>query len=280
MDLIDKGSKARRGHRHPHWYLHAAAGAGAQRPSYDGAVPVHRTDPETGRPVAAGSLASVCEPPPRLREVAVPGWRRWVSQAALAWAAGYGALRIYWALGTAPSPPPIGADLVAFTGWWPVALCGAAVVVVLGRRRARWRRPLAVAAWGVTAALVAASALLLLDVVGILHYDSKIVVQKAPGVSTAAALAAVRPVAARYSGTSVLDQAAFKAALAKPYNQLLMLVYALLALAILIALLGIGNTLALSIYERTRELGVMRAVGMTRRQLRASIRWESAIIAL
>ena len=53
-----------------------------------------------------------------------------------------------------------------------------------------------------------------------------------------------------------------------------------LALAILIALLGIGNTLALSIFERTRELGLMRAVGMTRRQLRATIRWESAIIAL
>jgi putative ABC transport system permease protein len=58
-----------------------------------------------------------------------------------------------------------------------------------------------------------------------------------------------------------------------------MLVYGLLALAILIALLGIGNTLALSIFERTRELGVLRA-GMTRRQLRATIRWESVIIAL
>src|SRR5215469_12814323 len=56
--------------------------------------------------------------------------------------------------------------------------------------------------------------------------------------------------------------------------------YALLALAILIALLGIGNTLALSIFERTRELGVMRAVGMTRRQLRSTIRWESVILAL
>jgi putative ABC transport system permease protein len=51
-------------------------------------------------------------------------------------------------------------------------------------------------------------------------------------------------------------------------------------LAIVIALLGIGNTLALSILERTRELGVMRAVGMTRHQLRSAIRWESVIIAL
>ncbi|HET7245182.1 MAG TPA: FtsX-like permease family protein, partial [Streptosporangiaceae bacterium] len=113
-----------------------------------------------------------------------------------------------------------------------------------------------------------------------MRYDSKVVVQKAPGVSAAAALAAVRAVATRYSGTSVMDQAAFKAELVKPYQQMLYLVYALLALAIVIALLGIGNTLALSIFERTRELGVMRAVGMTRAQLRAMIRWESVIIAL
>ncbi|HTQ89820.1 MAG TPA: FtsX-like permease family protein [Streptosporangiaceae bacterium] len=112
------------------------------------------------------------------------------------------------------------------------------------------------------------------------RYDSRVFVKKASGVSTAAALAAVRAVAAKYSGTAVMDQAAFKADQAKPIQQMLSLVYALLALAILIALLGIGNTLALSIFERTRELGVMRAVGMTRHQLRAMIRWESVIIAL
>jgi putative ABC transport system permease protein len=54
----------------------------------------------------------------------------------------------------------------------------------------------------------------------------------------------------------------------------------MLALAIIIALIGIGNTLALSIVERTRELGVLRAVGMTRKQLRSTIRWESVIIAV
>jgi len=112
------------------------------------------------------------------------------------------------------------------------------------------------------------------------RYDSRVFVKKAPGASTAAALAAVRAVATRYSGTTVMDQAAFKADQAKPIKQMLSLVYALLALAILIALLGIGNTLALSIFERTRELGVMRAVGMTRHQLRAMVRWESVIIAL
>jgi putative ABC transport system permease protein len=112
------------------------------------------------------------------------------------------------------------------------------------------------------------------------RYDTRVFVKKAPGVSTAAAMAAVRAVATKYSGTTVMDQAAFKADQAKPMQQQLMLVYVLLALAILIALLGIGNTLALSIFERTRELGVMRAVGMTRHQLRAMIRWESVIIAL
>src|SRR5512142_1487593 len=112
------------------------------------------------------------------------------------------------------------------------------------------------------------------------RYDSRVFVKKAPGVSTAAALSAVRAVATKYSGTTVMDQAGFKADQAKPIQQMLSLVYALLALAIIIALLGIGNTLALSIFERTRELGVMRAVGMTRHQLRAMIRWESVIIAL
>ena len=63
-------------------------------------------------------------------------------------------------------------------------------------------------------------------------------------------------------------------------DQMLGLVYVMLALAIIIALLGIGNTLALSILERTREVGVLRAVGMTRAQLRSTIRWESVIIAL
>jgi len=61
---------------------------------------------------------------------------------------------------------------------------------------------------------------------------------------------------------------------------LLNLIYALLGLAIVIALIGITNTLALSIFERTRELGLLRAIGMTRGQLRATVRYESVIIAL
>ena len=63
-------------------------------------------------------------------------------------------------------------------------------------------------------------------------------------------------------------------------NQLLGLVYALLALAVIIALIGIVNTLMLSVFERTHEIGLLRAVGMRRRQIRAMIRSESVILAV
>ncbi len=190
MDLIDKRSKARRGHRHPHRSLPMAAGAREQRPSGDSAVPAQRVSPETAGSVATGSLASVgVTEGARLREVAAPGWRRWASQAAIAWAVGYGSLRVYWALGIAPSPPPMHTDLVAFTGWWAVALCAAAAAVVAGLRRARWRRLLAVTAWAVTAALAAASALLLLDVVGTLLPGMGLTVHPVAVLSRAACLA-------------------------------------------------------------------------------------------
>jgi putative ABC transport system permease protein len=110
--------------------------------------------------------------------------------------------------------------------------------------------------------------------------DFGVYIKKAPDVSKPAALLAIETVTKDYPGVKVMDQGAFKASIAKPFNQLLGLVYALLVLALVIAVLGIANTLALSIYERTRELGLLRAVGMTRSQLRSTIRWESVIIAL
>jgi len=105
-------------------------------------------------------------------------------------------------------------------------------------------------------------------------------VKLAPGVSTSAARPAIARVLAAYPNVTLQDQAQYKAQQAQQVNQLLNLVYGLLALAVLIALIGIANTLALSIYERTRELGLLRAVGATRGQLRAIVRYESLVISL
>jgi putative ABC transport system permease protein len=99
-------------------------------------------------------------------------------------------------------------------------------------------------------------------------------------VSTSSLKSAVSKAAAGYPTAKVQDLGEFKEAQSAMINQLLGLIYALLGLAVLIAVLGIANTLALSIFERTRELGLLRAVGMTRAQLRSSVRWESVLIAL
>jgi putative ABC transport system permease protein len=92
--------------------------------------------------------------------------------------------------------------------------------------------------------------------------------------------AAVAEGAAGFASADVLDRAAFVDDVNGEIDTILGLFYALLALAVVIALLGIANTLALSIFERTRELGLLRAVGMSRSQVRSTIRWESVIIAL
>jgi putative ABC transport system permease protein len=110
--------------------------------------------------------------------------------------------------------------------------------------------------------------------------DTSVFVAAAPGVDPTTARAAVEALTDEYPTATVLDQTEYKEAQSASFNQLLGLVYVLLFLAILIALLGIANTLALSILERTRELGLLRAVGMTRSQLRSTVRWESVIIAV
>jgi putative ABC transport system permease protein len=83
-----------------------------------------------------------------------------------------------------------------------------------------------------------------------------------------------------YPNVKVQTRAEFQQSQAAQVNQLLGLVYALLALAVLVAMIGIVNTLMLSVFERTHEIGLLRAVGMKRRQIRAMIRSESVILAV
>ena len=79
---------------------------------------------------------------------------------------------------------------------------------------------------------------------------------------------------------TVKDQQEFAQEQREPIDQFVLIIFALLGLALLIAVLGIVNTLALSIIERTREVGLLRAVGVTRRQLRRMITLESVVIAV
>lgn len=83
-----------------------------------------------------------------------------------------------------------------------------------------------------------------------------------------------------YPQVQARDQADYKELVHDQIAVLLYLVYALLGLAIVIAVLGVVNTLALSVVERTREIGLLRAIGLSRRQLRRMIRLESVVIAV
>jgi putative ABC transport system permease protein len=110
-------------------------------------------------------------------------------------------------------------------------------------------------------------------------YDSLVAVAFRDGIPADRGKAAVEKVAAGYGHPQVQDRHEYADTSARGINLMLSTVYALLALAVVIALLGIANTLTLAVHERTRELGLLRAVGQTRPQLRAMVRWESVLIA-
>jgi putative ABC transport system permease protein len=106
-------------------------------------------------------------------------------------------------------------------------------------------------------------------------------VQTAPGADSARVQALLTAGAeATFPTTEVLNQQELKESREAQVDQLVNLVYALLLLAVVISLFGIANTLALSIHERRRELGMLRAIGMSRRQVRTMVRYEAVITAL
>ncbi len=107
-----------------------------------------------------------------------------------------------------------------------------------------------------------------------------IAVKAAPGIALPAARATIESAITGFPNITVQDEAQFVNSQGNQIDTLLNIVMILLALSVVIAMLGIVNTLALSVVERTRELGLLRAVGLQRRQLRQMIYAESVVIAV
>lgn len=110
--------------------------------------------------------------------------------------------------------------------------------------------------------------------------DAQVYVLAENGADVAAVGSALERIVADLPMISVKDVAGYAQEQADLVNQMLMIIYALLGLAVIIAILGIINTLALSVIERTREIGLLRAVGLSRAQLRTMLRLESVVIAI
>jgi putative ABC transport system permease protein len=112
------------------------------------------------------------------------------------------------------------------------------------------------------------------------NLDDFVLVKLREGADPATAQSEIEDAVAPFRNIEVLDQTGFREKQAGFLDQLLGLVTVLLFFAIMIAWFGIVNTLSLSIHERTRELGLLRAVGLSRKQVKRMIRIEAAIIAL
>ncbi len=110
--------------------------------------------------------------------------------------------------------------------------------------------------------------------------DFLVAVKLDAGTSVEGSRARLAKVADQYPTMKLQDRDQFTGSIVAQISALLNVIYGLLAVSIVIALIGIANTLSLSIHERTRELGLLRAMGMTRGQLRSSVRWEAVIVAL
>lgn len=110
--------------------------------------------------------------------------------------------------------------------------------------------------------------------------DFFVIAKLADGVDAATGDAAVQAAMEPFPQANVQTNAEFLDSQEAQINQLLLIITMLLAFAILIAILGISITLALGVFERTREIGLLRAVGMNRRQTRRSVRWEAVIVSI
>jgi putative ABC transport system permease protein len=115
------------------------------------------------------------------------------------------------------------------------------------------------------------------------HYpnpqDQMVLINTPDGVSDANT-ATLEDGVSGYADAKIATRDQFKKDFEGPINKLLNLLYVLLALSVVVSLFGIVNTLVLTVFERTRELGMLRAVGMTRRQVRMMIRYESIVTSL
>ncbi len=110
--------------------------------------------------------------------------------------------------------------------------------------------------------------------------DAIITALTAPGYTVQQARGALDRVTLAYPQLEVRDQAEFQETQESQIDTFLGVVNAFLAISLVVALMGVANTLALSVFERTRELGLLRAVGMSRRQARRMIRWEGGIVSV
>jgi putative ABC transport system permease protein len=110
--------------------------------------------------------------------------------------------------------------------------------------------------------------------------DYQVYVRLAAGVKLALVRAPIQQLTDAYPTATLQDINQFKNTQLKQIDQFLLVIYVLLGLSLIIAVIGIINTLLLSVYERIREIGLLRAVGETRAQLRSTVRWEAVIIAV
>nr|WP_291839252.1 ABC transporter permease [Candidatus Microthrix sp.] len=110
--------------------------------------------------------------------------------------------------------------------------------------------------------------------------DFLVAIKAAAGTPPASLRPELKKIAKDFPTMKLQDREEFTGSIVTQISALLNVIYGLLAVSVVIALIGIANTLSLSIHERTREVGLLRATGMTRRQLRSSVRWEAVIVAL